>query len=105
MYLAFDLGSMVLRDLVDRSARLIAIVAEGQQTPDLIEREAEIAGPADKAQAVQMSLIVGAIITFGPAGLGQQTVLLVKSDRLDLGPCLLREKADCQKVRRHVLTL
>lgn len=57
-----DLSQMLLGDLIDRFARSRPVVREVEQRTDLFQGKTQIASAANKAQAVQMGVLVGTIV-------------------------------------------
>lgn len=72
--LPINLKSMCSCDRIDCITRSASIVRKIQQCADLIEREAEVAGAADKAHSVEMFLAVGSVVSAVRAGFGMMPI-------------------------------
>ena len=84
---------------------LRTIVGQLEKLPDLIERETKLARTPDEAEAVEVARLICTVVAIGTRGCGQETVLLVEPDRLDLGPRSSSQLADHQNSVVHLLTL
>lgn len=94
--LSIDLGKMMNRELVDRSAVSFAIGCQVQQRANLFQRKAEIAGAPNEAKSLDIVGAVAAIVAVGARRRREQTGFLVIADRLDLRSRGAREPPDRQ---------
>src|SRR5699024_927857 len=69
---------MVIQQLIDRLATVMRLIHELQQRADFVVRHVEIAAVADKAQSLQVPVVVLAVVALGASGFGQQALFLVK---------------------------
>jgi hypothetical protein len=89
-----DLVEVADRDALDVRARVAAPIDELQERPDLVQREAELAGPADEAQPQALGFSVEPMAAVAPRSGRHQANPLVISDRLDVAAGSLRQGAD-----------
>lgn len=81
--LGIDFRNVRGGDSVDLRARRGAVIGQLQQLADLIEREAEIARPANEGKPVKVRLFVDAIVAAVSGGCGNKPFLLVETDSFD----------------------
>src|SRR5438552_9432186 len=94
--LPVDLVQVLDGDALDLGAGVSPPIDEPQQRADLVEREAELSAPPDKAQALDLFFAVQPVSPFAPGGARDQPDALVVADRLDVAAGALRQDADRQ---------
>ena len=62
----FQLADMFQRDPLHLRARAAAVLPERQKLRHLLDREAEVAGPSDEFQRMDIRLRVDAVASLGP---------------------------------------
>ena len=72
--LALNIGQVGAGDPVGIVARPLRLVRQPQQVADRLDREAELAGVADEAQALQVARAVGAVVARRAAGAGRSPI-------------------------------
>jgi len=89
-----DVVEVVDSDALHVRARVAATVHQPQERPYLVQREPELTGPADEAQAPGLHVAVQAMAAPAPWGWRHQPDSLVIADRLDVAAGSLRQGAD-----------
>lgn len=85
-----DLVQMMDGDALDLGAGVSAAVDQLQECPDLVQRKAELASPANEAQTSPLAVPVQPVAALATGGGGEQADALVVADRFDVAPGLLR---------------
>lgn len=91
-------------DLARFGTGTFAVFGQLQQRAYLVEREAQLPSPADKAEPHEMAMTIEPVTAFAARRQGKQADLLIISDRFDVAPRALRHDADWQP-RRGVLQI
>ncbi len=97
--LPVDLVQVLDGDALDLGAGVSPPIDEPQQRADLVQREAELSAPPDKAQALDMLFAVQPVSPFASGRAGHQPDALVVADRLDVAAGALRQGSDRQPDR------
>src|SRR5579863_4004180 len=92
---------MTRRDVAYFGARIRDVGGKPQQVAYLVEREAELARPADEDQALHVCGRVDAVATRRSLRLGNHADPLVVADRLDVAAGAPRYFADPDPVSSH----
>ena len=85
---------MLIEQLINVAAVLLGRIAKLEQRADLLERHVERAAMTDERQALDMVLIVRAVIARPAGGMRQESSLLVVADGFGLAASSFREIAD-----------
>src|SRR5690606_1758904 len=80
--LAVQLGDMGTGQRLDVGAGALAVLPEGQQLADFLQRKTQVTGALDKGQAVQVSGVVAAVTIVATPGRHQQADGFVVTDHL-----------------------